>query len=82
MAGVGDATLRDCCNCLGAHAPTDNCSNVKGYEIKTVVKSKSNSLKNLISKAFNDGQISEQEFRIVPDELDRYNDLKEIICFD
>ena len=35
-----------------------------------------NSVKNLISKALNDGRISEEEFKIVLDELDRYNDLK------
>ena len=36
-----------------------------------------NSVKNLISKALNDGQISTEEFRLVLCELDRYNDLKD-----
>ena len=36
-----------------------------------------NSVKKLISKALNDGQISEQEFQMVLCELDRYNDLKD-----
>ena len=49
----------------------------KHYEIKTIGESKLNSIKNLISKALNDGQISEQEFKTVLDELDRYNDLKD-----
>ena len=31
----------------------------------------------MISKALNDGQISEEEFKIILDELDRYNDLKD-----
>ena len=49
----------------------------KHYEIKTIGESKLNSVKNLISKALNDGRISEEEFKIVLDELDRYNDLKD-----
>ena len=49
----------------------------KHYEIKTLGESKLNSVKNLISKALNDRQISEEEFKIVLDELDRYNDLKD-----
>ena len=36
-----------------------------------------NSVKNLISKALNDGQISAEEFQLVLCELDRYNDLKD-----
>ena len=54
--------------------------NVKGtkkYEIKTIGESKLNSVKNLNSKALNDGQISEQEFQRVLCELDRYNNLKD-----
>ena len=49
----------------------------KHYEIKTLGESKLNSIKNLISTALNDGQISEQEFKMVLDELDKYNDLKD-----
>ena len=33
----------------------------------------------MISKALNDGQMSKQEFKIVLDQLDRYNDLKDKI---
>ena len=49
----------------------------KHYEIKTLGESKLNFIKNLISKALNDGQISQEEFKIVLDELDRYTDLKD-----
>lgn len=52
----------------------------KHYGIKTLGESKLNSIKNLISKALNDGQISEQEFKMVLDELDKYNDLKDKTC--
>ena len=48
----------------------------KHYEIKTLGTSKSNSIKNLVSKALNDGQLSKQEFKIVLDEMDRYNDFE------
>ena len=48
----------------------------KHYEIKTIGESKLNSVKNLISKALNDGQISTEEFQLLLCELDRYNDLK------
>ena len=49
----------------------------KHYEIKTLGESKLNSIKSLISTALNDGQISEQEFKIVLDKLNKYNDLKD-----
>ena len=49
----------------------------KHYEIKIIGESKLNSVKNLISKALNDGQISAEEFQLVLCELDRYNDLKD-----
>ena len=49
----------------------------KHYEIKTLAESKLNSVKDLISKALNDGQMSEQEFKMVLDELERYNNLKD-----
>ena len=44
------------------------------YENKTLGESKLNSIKKLISKALNDGQISQEKFKIVLDELDRYTD--------
>ena len=46
----------------------------KHYEIKTLGESKLNSIKGLISKALNDGQISDEEFKTV---LDEYNELKD-----
>ena len=49
----------------------------KHSEIKILGESKLNYVKILISKALNDGQITEQEFKIVLNELDRYNDLKD-----
>ena len=50
----------------------------KHYEIKTLGgESKLNSIKNLISTALNDGQLSDQEFKTVLDEQNKYNDLKD-----
>jgi hypothetical protein len=46
---------------------------------KTIADSKLNSIKDLISKALTDGQISENEFKLVLDELDKYNELKDSI---
>ena len=69
------------CGCMGAceklmrHKLMSKAQ--KHYEIKTIGESKLNSVKNFISKALNDGRISEEEFKIVLDELDRYDDLKD-----
>ena len=52
----------------------------KHSEIKALAVSKLNSVKNLISKSLNYGQISDQEFKIVLDELDKYNALKDKTC--
>ena len=49
----------------------------KHYEIKTLGESKLNSIKSLISAALNDGQISDQEFKTVLDEQNKYNELKD-----
>ena len=51
----------------------------KHYEIKTMAETKLNSIKDLISKALTDGDISENEFKLVLDELNKYNKLKENI---
>ena len=51
----------------------------KHHEIKTLAESKLNSIKQLISKALSDAQISEQEFKMVLDELERYYNLKQDI---
>lgn len=47
--------------------------------IRTIAESKLNSIKDFISKALQDGQISEQEFKMVLDELDKYNRMKQEI---
>ena len=49
----------------------------KHYEIKTLGDSKLNSIKSLISTALNDGQISDQEFKMILDEQNKYNELKD-----
>ena len=89
MAGVGLAvpallpieTVAIVCGCMGVciKLVRRKCMSKaqKHYEIKTLGESKLNSIKNLISKALNDGQISEQEFKMVLDELDKYNELKD-----
>ena len=51
----------------------------KHYEIKTIAESKLNSIKDLLSKALSDGQISENEFKLILDELDKYYKLKDSI---
>ena len=51
----------------------------KHYEIKTMAECKLNSIKDLISKSLTDGQISENEFKSVLDELEKYNEMKEKI---
>ena len=45
----------------------------KHYEIKTLGENKLNFIKSLISTALNDGQISDQEFKMVLDEQNKYN---------
>ena len=80
----GDATFRDCCDCLWVHGA---CVKLvrrklmskaqKHYEIKTIGESKLNSIKSLISKALNDGEISEEEFQLVLCELEGNNALKD-----
>ena len=49
----------------------------KYYEIKTTGKSKWNSVKNLISKALNDGQNPAEEFQLVLCELDSCNNMRD-----
>ena len=46
-------------------------------EIIAIVCGCMNSIKDLISKALQDGQISESEFKMVLCELEKYNDLKD-----
>ena len=49
----------------------------KHYEIQTLGESKLNIIKDLVSKSLQDGQISEQEFKTILEELKRYNDMKD-----
>ncbi|CAG2216841.1 unnamed protein product [Mytilus edulis] len=51
----------------------------KHYEIKTMAECKLNSIKDLISKSLTDGQISADEFKLILDELEKYNKMKENI---
>ena len=49
----------------------------KHHQIRTIAESKLNSIRDLISKALSDGEISGDEFRVVLCELQKYNDLKD-----
>ena len=49
----------------------------KHDQIRTMAVSKLNSVKDLVSKALEDGQISEVEFKTVLNELEKYNSLKQ-----
>jgi hypothetical protein len=51
----------------------------KHYKIKTIADSKLNSIKDLISKSLTDGKIKEIEFKLILDEVEKYNNLKENI---
>ena len=51
----------------------------KHFKIKTIADSKLNSIKDLISKSLTDGKINENEFKLILDELEKYNNLKENI---
>ena len=51
----------------------------KHNAIKVLAESKLNSVKDLISKALNDVQISDNEFKLILDELDKYNKMKDSI---
>ena len=89
MAGIGLAVpamlpleiAAIVCGCMGACVKLVRrklmAKAQKHYEIKTIGESKLNSVKNLISKALNDGRISTEEFQLVLCELDRFNDLKD-----
>ena len=87
MAGIGLAVpamlpmeiAAIVCGCMGVKLVRRKLMSKaqKHYEIKTIGESKLNSVKNFISKALNDGQISTEEFQLVLCELDRYNDLKD-----
>ena len=48
----------------------------KHDQIRTIAKTKLNSIKDLISKALQDGKIGESEFKMILCELEKYNTLK------
>ncbi|KAL4231749.1 hypothetical protein ACF0H5_009325 [Mactra antiquata] len=48
----------------------------KHYEIKTIAESKLNSIKNLVSKSLADGQLTEGEFKVILDEIEKFDTMK------
>ena len=48
----------------------------KHNDIKTLAKSKLNTISDHISKALRDGDISDEEFRLITDEVRKYEELK------
>lgn len=51
----------------------------KHSKIKTIADSKLNSIKDIVSKALQDGEINASEFKMVLDEMEKYNKLKQEI---
>ena len=51
----------------------------KHNEIKILAESKLNSMKDLISRALHDGQISEEEFKLILDDFEKYSKMKQEI---
>ena len=54
-----------------------NVEGKKHYGIKTLGESKLNSIKNLVSKSLQNGQISDHKFTTILEELKRYNEMKD-----
>ena len=48
----------------------------KHDEIRILAEAKMNSIKDIVSKSLQDGEISEQEFSLVLNDFDKYNELK------
>ncbi|CAG2245247.1 unnamed protein product [Mytilus edulis] len=48
----------------------------KHYEIKTLAECKLNSIKDLISRSLTDNKISEEEFKLILEELEKFNEMK------
>ena len=69
------------CGCIGVCVNLVRCKLTskaqKHNKIKAIADGKINSIKDLISKALQDGQISDDEFKMVLCELEKYNDLKD-----
>ena len=51
----------------------------KHCNVQTIAESKLNSIKDIVSKALQDGQISEGEFKMVLNEMEKYSELKQEI---
>ena len=47
--------------------------------VQTIAESKLNSIKDIVSKALQDGEISEGEFKMVLNEMEKYSELKQEI---
>ncbi|CAG2204878.1 unnamed protein product [Mytilus edulis] len=48
----------------------------KHYEIKTLAECKLNSIKDLISRSLTDNKISEEEFKLILEEQEKFNEMK------
>ena len=51
----------------------------KHCNVQTIAESKLNSIKDIVSKALQDGEISEGEFKMVLNEMETYSELKQEI---
>ena len=51
----------------------------KHCNVQTIAESKLNSIKYIVSKALQDGEISEGEFKMVLNEMEKYSELKQEI---
>ena len=51
----------------------------KHRNVQTIAESKLNSIKDIVSKALQDGEISEGEFKMVLNEMEKYSELKQEI---
>ena len=49
----------------------------KHCNVQTIAESKLNSIKDIVSKALQDGEISEGEFKMVLNEMEKYSELKQ-----
>ena len=51
----------------------------KHEKITVLIEAKLNSISTLISKALNDGSISDREFSLIMDEFSRFQEMKNVI---
>ena len=57
-----------------------NVKQKKHEEIRLLAQTKLESIQDIISKAFTDGQVSDLEFERILSELERYRTLKQEVC--